>query len=105
MSASSAPPGTLALPAQSPPPEHICRIVGFGVNLIPRAMDASGRGHPGRSVHLELTGGGGGTYVVPLSTTYDGAAPTAGVRKPVPVLRAPDGYGLLRQMRALLGQV
>jgi hypothetical protein len=74
--------GTLALPAQSPPPDHVCRIVGFGVGLIPRAMDAAGRGHPGRSIQLELTGGGGGTYVVPLSAAYDGAAPSAQVALP-----------------------
>jgi uncharacterized protein (TIGR03083 family) len=74
--------GTLALPAQPPPADHVCRIVGFGVSLIPRAMDAAGRGHPGRALQLELTGGGGGTYVVPLSAAYDGAAPTAGVALP-----------------------
>ena len=73
---------TLALPAQSPPPEHVARIVGFGVSLIPRAMDAAGRGHPGRSIQLQLTGGGGGTYVVPMSVAYDGAAPTAEVELP-----------------------
>jgi uncharacterized protein (TIGR03083 family) len=70
---------TLALPQQEPPPEHVARIVGFGVNLLPHAMDAAGRGHPGRAVRLTLSGGGGGAYVVPLSATYDGAAPTAEV--------------------------
>ncbi|WP_284305029.1 App1 family protein [Mobilicoccus caccae] len=38
-----------------------------------------------------------------LPVSIEGFGPR--VRKPVPVLRAPDGYGLLRQMRALLGQV
>jgi hypothetical protein len=69
--------GTLALPEQAPPPEHVARIVGFGLNLLPGAMDTAGRGHPGKAIQLALTGGGGGTYVVPLSATYDGAAPSA----------------------------
>lgn len=71
--------GTLALPAQTPPPDHVARIVGFGLKLLPGAMDASGRGHPGHALRLELSGSGGGTYVVPLSATYDGAAPSAEV--------------------------
>jgi uncharacterized protein (TIGR03083 family) len=72
----------LALPERLPPPEHVARIVGFGLNLLPGAMDAAGRGHAGRSVQLDLSGGGGGTYIVPLSATYDGAAPTAVVALP-----------------------
>jgi len=74
--------GTLARPAQSPPPEHIARIVGFGLGLLPAAMDAARRAHPGRAVRLELTGAGGGTYVVPLSAAYDGAAPAADIALP-----------------------
>ncbi|MDO5626922.1 MAG: DUF2183 domain-containing protein [Mobilicoccus sp.] len=37
-----------------------------------------------------------------LPVSIEGFGPR--VRRPVPVLRAPDGYGLLRQMRALLEQ-
>jgi uncharacterized protein (TIGR03083 family) len=71
--------GTLALAPQSPPAEHIRRIVGFGLGLVPGAMDAAGHGHRRRAVQLKLSGDGGGTHVVPLSATYDGAAPTADV--------------------------
>lgn len=74
--------GTLTLPAQTPPPGHIARIVGFGLRLVPGAMDAAGRAHPGHAVRLLLSGDGGGAHVVPLSSTYDGAAPTADVALP-----------------------
>jgi uncharacterized protein (TIGR03083 family) len=73
---------TLALPPQPPPAEHVRRIVAFGLGLVPGAMDAAGRGHRRKSVHLELSGDGGGRYVVPLSAIYDGAAPTAEVSLP-----------------------
>jgi uncharacterized protein (TIGR03083 family) len=67
--------GTLRLPAESPPPEHLDRIVRFGLALLPGAVDAAGRGRPGW-VRLELTGPGGGTHAVPLSAaaTDDGPA-------------------------------
>jgi uncharacterized protein (TIGR03083 family) len=59
--------GTLRLPAESPPPEHIDRIVRFGLALLPGAIDAAGRGRPGW-VRLVLTGPGGGAHAVPLSS-------------------------------------
>jgi len=59
--------GTLRLPPESPPPEHIDRIVRFGLALLPGAMDAAGRGHPGW-VRLVLTGAGGGAHRVTLSS-------------------------------------
>jgi len=71
--------GTLALAPQPPPGEHIRRIVGFGLGLVPAAMDAAGRGHRRRAVQLSLSGDGGGAFVVPLSAIYDGGAPTAEV--------------------------
>jgi uncharacterized protein (TIGR03083 family) len=71
--------GTLAIPAQPPPAEHIRRIVAFGLGLVPAAMDTAGRGHRRRAIQLNLSGDGGGTYVVPLSAIYDGGAPTAEV--------------------------
>jgi uncharacterized protein (TIGR03083 family) len=61
--------GTLRLPAESPPPEHLDRIVRFGLALLPGAMDAAGRGRPGR-VRLVLTGPGGGAHSVALSGTH-----------------------------------
>ena len=55
------------LPTMAPAPEHLARIVGFGLQLLPAAMDAAGRGHPGAAVRLELTGPGGADHLVPLS--------------------------------------
>jgi uncharacterized protein (TIGR03083 family) len=62
---------TLRLPAESPPPDHVARIVRFGLALLPGAMDAAGRAHHG-SVRLALSGGGGGTHTVPLTATGPG---------------------------------
>jgi uncharacterized protein (TIGR03083 family) len=63
---------TLRLPAEPPPPEHVARIVRFGLSLLPAAMDAAGRAHTGASVRLVLSGGGGGTHTVPLTATAPG---------------------------------
>ncbi|GIJ51214.1 hypothetical protein Val02_81000 [Virgisporangium aliadipatigenens] len=57
----------LRLPVEAPPPEHVARIVEFGLRLLPGAMDAAGRAHPGRCARLVLTGAGGGEHVVPLA--------------------------------------
>jgi uncharacterized protein (TIGR03083 family) len=57
----------LRLPAESPPPEQIARIVDFGLRLLPAAMDAAGAGHPHRAIRLVLTGPGGGERQVALS--------------------------------------
>jgi uncharacterized protein (TIGR03083 family) len=75
---------TLALPGESPPPEHVARIVRFGLGLLPGAMDAAGRAHPGLAVRLVLTGDGGGAHVVALSATGPdgGAEPVAEVVLP-----------------------
>ena len=72
--------GTLRLPAETPPPEHIDRIVRFGLALLPGAMDAAGRGQPGW-VRLRLTGAGGSTHAVSLSsvTTATTDLPAAGI--------------------------
>jgi uncharacterized protein (TIGR03083 family) len=72
--------GTLRLPAETPPPEHIDRIVRFGLALLPGAMDAAGRGQPGW-VRLRLTGAGGGAHAVSLSsvTTATTDLPAAGI--------------------------
>jgi uncharacterized protein (TIGR03083 family) len=63
----------LHLPAESPPPEQITRIVDFALRLLPGAMDAAGAGHPHQAIRLVLTGPGGGSRQVPLSA----ASPTA----------------------------
>jgi uncharacterized protein (TIGR03083 family) len=62
----------LRVPAESPPPEQISRILDFALRLLPAAMDAAGAGHPHRAIRLVLTGPGGGERQVPLS-----AAPPA----------------------------
>jgi len=61
--------GTLRLPTEVPPPEHLDRIVRFGLALLPGAMDAAGRGHPGKWVRLSLSGPGGGAHAVRLSSS------------------------------------
>jgi uncharacterized protein (TIGR03083 family) len=63
--------GTLRLPAETPPPAHIDRIVRFGLALLPGAIDAAGRGQPGW-VWLRLSGPGGGAHAVPLSSVRTG---------------------------------
>lgn len=69
---------TVRLPAQTPPAEHVDRIVRFGLALLPAAMDAAGRGRPGW-VLLRLGGPGGGAHRVTLSsaTTATTDPPTA----------------------------
>jgi uncharacterized protein (TIGR03083 family) len=57
----------LRMPVEVPPPEHVARIVAFGLRLLPAAMDAAGRAHPDRCARLVLTGPGGGEHVVALS--------------------------------------
>jgi uncharacterized protein (TIGR03083 family) len=68
--------GTLRLPTESPPPEHIDRIVRFGLALLPGAIDAAGRGGPGW-VRLTLGGPGGGNHAVPLSSSVRSDVQTA----------------------------
>jgi uncharacterized protein (TIGR03083 family) len=68
----------LRLPAESPPPEQVARIVDFALRLLPAAMDAAGSGHPHRAIRLVLTGPGGGERQVALSAVRP-AAPAGGV--------------------------
>lgn len=65
----------LRLPADSPPPEQITRIVDFALRLLPGAMDAAGAGHPHQAIRLVLTGPGGGERHVPLSAALPVAPP------------------------------
>jgi uncharacterized protein (TIGR03083 family) len=69
----------LDLPGEPPPSEQIARIVDFGLALLPGAMDAAGRAHPGRALRLVLTGPGGGERLVPLSAAHPPAGVVAGV--------------------------
>jgi uncharacterized protein (TIGR03083 family) len=71
------------LPTRPPSGEHLARIVGFALALLPGAMDAAGRGHPDAAVRLQLTGPGGAEHTVPLSAlTPAPPAPAAEVRLP-----------------------
>jgi uncharacterized protein (TIGR03083 family) len=71
------------LPAVPPAGDHIARIVGFALALLPGAMDAAKRAHPGKAVRLELTGPGGGGHTVPLSARGgEPPGPVAEVRLP-----------------------
>jgi uncharacterized protein (TIGR03083 family) len=72
----------LALPLSAPAPVHLARIVALGLALLPTAMDAAGRGRPGESVTLRLTGPGGGSFRGDLSATSPGP-PVAEVGMPV----------------------
>ncbi|MEU4236313.1 maleylpyruvate isomerase family mycothiol-dependent enzyme [Actinoplanes sp. NPDC026619] len=73
----------VSLPPVAPSPVHLARIVAFGLTLLPGAMDLAGRGRPGASVTLQLTGPGGGAQVVSLSGADPGRGrPVAGVRMP-----------------------
>lgn len=70
----------VALPLLAPAPAHLARILSFGLAMLPAAMDAAGRGRLG-AVSLHLTGPGGGTHVVPLSSTPSTSS-LAGVAMP-----------------------
>ncbi|GAA2625405.1 maleylpyruvate isomerase mycothiol-dependent enzyme family protein [Paractinoplanes durhamensis] len=64
----------IALPPVVPSPLHLARIVAFGVALLPGAMDAAGRGRPGASATLQLTGPGGGSTTAALSAFSTGGS-------------------------------
>jgi len=58
-------------PAQPPPPEHVRMIAEFGLTMLPRAVKGPRRDV---SATFVLTGPGGGTWTVPLSSTPDRVA-------------------------------
>ncbi|GIM94339.1 maleylpyruvate isomerase family mycothiol-dependent enzyme [Paractinoplanes toevensis] len=73
----------IALPPVSPPPLHLARIVALGLALLPGAMDSAGRGRPGTTVFVRLTGPGGDSFVVPMSAgPASGGSPVAEIRLP-----------------------
>ena len=65
----------IALPPAVPEPAHLARILAFGLALLPGAMDAAGRGRPGTSARLVLTGPGGDAHVLALSARGPAEAP------------------------------
>jgi uncharacterized protein (TIGR03083 family) len=71
------------LPLVAPAADHLARIIGFGLGLLPAAMDANGKAHVGCAVRLALTGPGGSDHVVALSARrLDPRGPVAEVRLP-----------------------
>ncbi|TDD77960.1 maleylpyruvate isomerase family mycothiol-dependent enzyme [Actinomadura rubrisoli] len=58
---------TLGRPAEPPRGEHLRFIVELGTGLLPRALHALGRHHPGRTARLRLTGTGASEWLVPLA--------------------------------------
>ncbi|SNT63230.1 TIGR03083 family protein [Asanoa hainanensis] len=71
----------LAAPPRPPSAAQLADIVAFAVRLLPAAMVAAGREHPGSAVRLVLTGDGGGTQLVRLSPA-PGSAVAAEVSMP-----------------------
>jgi uncharacterized protein (TIGR03083 family) len=65
----------LDLPPRRPSAQQMTDIVEFALRLLPTAMESAGRAHPAKAIRLVLTGEGGGSRVVGLST----ASPAAGV--------------------------
>ncbi|MCU7727927.1 maleylpyruvate isomerase family mycothiol-dependent enzyme [Actinoplanes sp. KI2] len=57
----------VALPPIPPASDHLSRILGFGLAMLPAAIDAAGRARPGK-VLLDLTGPGGAEHVVGMGT-------------------------------------
>jgi uncharacterized protein (TIGR03083 family) len=58
----------LDLPAQRPSARQVADIVDFALRLVPSAMEAAGRAHPAKAIRVVLTGEGGGTRLVDLSS-------------------------------------
>ncbi|GAA2439412.1 zf-HC2 domain-containing protein [Actinomadura vinacea] len=54
-------------PVDPPPGGHLRLIVEMAVPMLPHALRATGRAHPGRTARLRLTGPGGGEWLVPLA--------------------------------------
>lgn len=94
--------GTLRLPAEVPPPEHIDRIVRFGLALLPGAIDAAGRGHPGRWAHLKLSGAGGGAHTVALSSSTE---PTTATDAAAEIELSAEGFCRLMAGRATAAEL
>ncbi|WP_305787259.1 zf-HC2 domain-containing protein [Symbioplanes lichenis] len=57
----------LHLPPRDPGAEPLAAIVTFALRLLPAALAAAGRAHPGRAIDLVLTGPGGGSREAPLA--------------------------------------
>ncbi|GIF62117.1 hypothetical protein Ais01nite_01520 [Asanoa ishikariensis] len=71
----------VAAPPRPPSAAQLSDIVAFAARLLPAAMVAAGREHPGTAVRLVLTGDGGGTRLVRLSPA-SGSAVAAEISMP-----------------------
>ncbi|MEV0714459.1 maleylpyruvate isomerase family mycothiol-dependent enzyme [Asanoa sp. NPDC050611] len=72
----------LGLPPRVPSARQLADIVDFAAGLLPGAMAAAGRAHPGKAVHLVLTGPGAGTRQIALAPASAPAAVAAGITLP-----------------------
>lgn len=62
---------------QPPPPDQLRLIAELGISLLPKALRAAGRHHPGSTARLVLTGDSGGEWSVPLDTRPSGSGTVA----------------------------
>ena len=61
--------------ADPPAPQHLHPLADLHVRSLPIALRLSGRGQPGRSAHVILTGHGGGEWLIPLGAGPAGRSP------------------------------
>jgi hypothetical protein len=62
------------------PPRQLKLIADLGASLLPRALRAAGRGHPGHTARLILTGAASGEWSIPLDPETAPGPPAITVR-------------------------
>ena len=65
---------------EPPPPDQLKLIAGLGASLLPRALRAAGRSHPGHTARLILTGTASGEWSIPLDPETTPGPPAITVR-------------------------
>ena len=73
-------------PLEHPPAAQLHRMADFSMRNLPAWLDVVGRGHPGRTARVVLTGPGGGTWLVPLAADGSTAVEEADVAIEVDVI-------------------
>jgi uncharacterized protein (TIGR03083 family) len=56
----------LGRPLEPPAPSHLHAMADFSLRNLPIWLEVTGRGRPGRSARVVLTGAGGGSWLVPM---------------------------------------
>jgi uncharacterized protein (TIGR03083 family) len=64
---------------EHPPAAQLHRMADFSMRNLPAWLDVVGRGHPGRTARVVLTGPGGGSWLVPLTSDGSRAVEAADV--------------------------